>query len=574
MWCWHHIRENLNGLCPACRTPYNADPHAFSAVDRQDIIKKNRDLRAKEKEIKKKELLTPGASISRSLSAGPTVLNVSISGQTATPSIPRSTSSGPQQVDRRQLHNYRVVQRNLVYVIGLPPSCASEEKLRSAEYFGQYGKIGKIVVHRSHSGPTASCSAYITFAYKEDAKASIHVLEAHWFDGHILRASFGTSKYCNNFIRGLPCNNPDCVYLHELGNDEDRFTKAEIQAGQSKLVQVPGVNQVLMTGNGGPSGTGKRPVGEPVLPAPIFIQDIVPQSKAAGQAVQSSSNAAAAVTVAGTAGVPRASSTWGSAGSLSTAGSVSPNSSSSDLKNAATAAVDVQATGATKQLMRVSTEAGAVAPRSSETSTGAPVQTERKPYDQMTRQEKTTEAFRLRAEAELLASAPSSAAAAKSSPLNTDSHADSAAAAGAASGVDAASGAWPHCRPDLHAQLQTACFNGVGRCAVFTVPVSSLSEDSIWSIILQTPTTAGSLDINPYVQFSAPFSELLDLTLPPVDAVSMPGWPKPNRHYLHSSNGAGSDSSKSGTGGVHVTSAGHAALSAILPGVNIRMSGR
>lgn len=34
--CRHHIRENLNGLCPACRTPYNADPHAFSAVDRQE----------------------------------------------------------------------------------------------------------------------------------------------------------------------------------------------------------------------------------------------------------------------------------------------------------------------------------------------------------------------------------------------------------------------------------------------------------------------------------------------------------------------------------------------------------
>ena len=36
MWCWHHIRENLNGLCPNCRTPYNADPHAFSAVGRDE----------------------------------------------------------------------------------------------------------------------------------------------------------------------------------------------------------------------------------------------------------------------------------------------------------------------------------------------------------------------------------------------------------------------------------------------------------------------------------------------------------------------------------------------------------
>ena len=48
-------------------------------------------------------------------------------------------------------------------------------------------------------------------------------------DGHHLRASYGTTKYCNNFIRGVSCSNPDCVYLHELGDDEDRFTKEEIQ---------------------------------------------------------------------------------------------------------------------------------------------------------------------------------------------------------------------------------------------------------------------------------------------------------------------------------------------------------
>ena len=54
--------------------------------------------------------------------------------------------------DRRHLHNYRVIQRNLVYVIGLPGGLGSEDLLRKAEYFGQYGKIGKIVIHRNHSG--------------------------------------------------------------------------------------------------------------------------------------------------------------------------------------------------------------------------------------------------------------------------------------------------------------------------------------------------------------------------------------------------------------------------------------
>jgi CCR4-NOT transcription complex subunit 4 len=131
--------------------------------------------------------------------------------------------------DRRHLHNYRVVQRNLVYVIGIPAYCANEDLLRKAEYFGQYGKIGKIVIHRHHGVAQSTSSVYVTFVYRDDARASIQSLEGFWLDGNLLRASFGTTKYCNNFIRGVPCNNPECVYLHELGDDEDRFTKEEIQ---------------------------------------------------------------------------------------------------------------------------------------------------------------------------------------------------------------------------------------------------------------------------------------------------------------------------------------------------------
>ena len=254
MWCWHHIRENLNGLCPACRSPYQADPHAFSAVDRSEIVKTNRERKQKEKKEKKTD---------KPISTKPVIATVA---------------------DRRHLHNYRVIQRNLVYVIGLPCHFANEDLLRKGEYFGQYGKIGKVVIHRN-PGATASStfSAYVTFVYKEDAKASIHSLEGHMLDGHLLRASFGTTKYCNNFIRGVVCNNPDCVYLHEVGEDEDRFTKEEIQvAVHSKMVQIPGNNQVLVTGGGGPSGSGKRPAGEPILPPPVFYADITPAGSASG----------------------------------------------------------------------------------------------------------------------------------------------------------------------------------------------------------------------------------------------------------------------------------------------------
>lgn len=46
--------------------------------------------------------------------------------------------------NRRDLSNMRVVQRNLVYVTGLPAGLDSEEVLRKPENFGQYGKIYKV----------------------------------------------------------------------------------------------------------------------------------------------------------------------------------------------------------------------------------------------------------------------------------------------------------------------------------------------------------------------------------------------------------------------------------------------
>lgn len=46
-----------------------------------------------------------------------------------------------------------------------------------------------------------------------------------------LRASFGTTKYCTFFLRGTQCSKPDCMYLHELGEEEASFTKEDMQQG-------------------------------------------------------------------------------------------------------------------------------------------------------------------------------------------------------------------------------------------------------------------------------------------------------------------------------------------------------
>jgi RNA recognition motif-containing protein len=156
------------------------------------IIKKNKERIKKEKNDKKVEVKQSSNSNNQSTLTSFQKQSISIS-------------------ERKHLHNYRVIQRNLVYIIGLPNSLASEELLKKPEYFGQYGKITKMVIHKNgaqstttttHSTNGLSISSYVTFQYKEDAKAAIQALEGFWIESHLIRASFGTTKYCNNFIRG------------------------------------------------------------------------------------------------------------------------------------------------------------------------------------------------------------------------------------------------------------------------------------------------------------------------------------------------------------------------------------
>ena len=70
--------------------------------------------------------------------------------------------------DRTELTNMWVIRRNLVYAVGLPPLIANEDTLRKPEYFGQYGKISKIVLNRTNvtSGDPRRASPPMTFVHK------------------------------------------------------------------------------------------------------------------------------------------------------------------------------------------------------------------------------------------------------------------------------------------------------------------------------------------------------------------------------------------------------------------------
>jgi CCR4-NOT transcription complex subunit 4 len=176
MWCWHRIKESESGLCPACRTPYGDDPHEFSAVDMEEVVKANKEKAAAEKREKERQRQQQAAAAGggMGIGGGAGVAGMHIGGG-SDGDLAVATSGGSRghldpPKDRNQLANMRVIRRNLVYGVGLPPSIATEEFLRKPEHFGQYGKISKIVLNRNHNGNgdprRASASAYVTFTHK------------------------------------------------------------------------------------------------------------------------------------------------------------------------------------------------------------------------------------------------------------------------------------------------------------------------------------------------------------------------------------------------------------------------
>jgi CCR4-NOT transcription complex subunit 4 len=109
-FCWHRLKTDGNGLCPACRKGYSENPAHFEPLSEDEIIRINKERR--HKEVNKKQKLSE---------------------------------------TRRHLTDVRVVQKNLVFVVGLSQRLADIEVLKKNEYFGKFGKIMKVVVNPTPS---------------------------------------------------------------------------------------------------------------------------------------------------------------------------------------------------------------------------------------------------------------------------------------------------------------------------------------------------------------------------------------------------------------------------------------
>ncbi|XP_078435372.1 uncharacterized protein LOC144706340 isoform X2 [Wolffia australiana] len=242
VWCWHHIiemaeKDVTDARCPACRSPYDKERIVGTAAKCERVVA---EVNAEKKQK---------------------------------PKIKPKISSDA----RKHLNSVRVIQRNLVYIIGLPSNMADENLLERREYFGQYGKVLKVSISRinggSQQGSNASTfSVYITYAKEDEAIRCIQAVHNFVLEGKPLRACFGTTKYCRAWLRNMTCNNPDCLYLHDVGCQEDSFTKDEVISAYTR-------SRVPLTGSN--SGTAPRRIGS-VLPPPaddLLASTSVPNSK-------------------------------------------------------------------------------------------------------------------------------------------------------------------------------------------------------------------------------------------------------------------------------------------------------
>ncbi len=124
----------------------------------------------------------------------------------------------------QKLSKLRIIQKNLVHFQGFPDTLNSQNLLLQNSHFGKFGKILKIVLvsKNEESNKKKTNSAYITFSKIEEAANAILSMDSLIIENCLVRAFFGTTKYCFHFLNNNECKNKEkCMFIHYIANDND-----------------------------------------------------------------------------------------------------------------------------------------------------------------------------------------------------------------------------------------------------------------------------------------------------------------------------------------------------------------
>ena len=136
----------------------------------------------------------------------------------------------------KNLSKMRIIQKDLVHFQGFPEEMNDVNILSSPEYFGQYGTIKKICLVPKKE-PNSYYSCYITFSSEEEAAYCILAVDSIKIKNKLVRAFFGTTKYCNNFLKGFMCLNKNCKFMHNFADKNDIVIN-DIKFGYSEHINL------------------------------------------------------------------------------------------------------------------------------------------------------------------------------------------------------------------------------------------------------------------------------------------------------------------------------------------------
>lgn len=125
MWCLDRI-VNSDNRCPNCRNSYNPDHYRIVNVPETYCYRENVKTREDEDDD------GDDSSVNRN--------NI---GQTRKGSDHTLSCEDSEFI--QTLRTTRIVQRNLVYLVGMPSDEVDEAVLKSDKMFGRYGELQKVV---------------------------------------------------------------------------------------------------------------------------------------------------------------------------------------------------------------------------------------------------------------------------------------------------------------------------------------------------------------------------------------------------------------------------------------------
>ncbi|KAL6838660.1 hypothetical protein ACP4OV_031374 [Aristida adscensionis] len=220
LWCWHQLME-MDQKCPGCRCVYNKDRIMGTSVSNQMHVLFSHFL---------KELCADKSTLQKEQSKSHKQKHAK--GQLGLPEEPKDPN------------NVRVIQRKLVYIVGMPSELATEKVLRQKNFLGQYGKIENIIIDNVGANQLIPDSGrvYVTFSREDEAIRCIQAVNGYILDGIPLKATFGVTRYCHIWLDNRVCRKPNCSYVHYKASEKDICTKDDVSVVCARLQHLMGID--------------------------------------------------------------------------------------------------------------------------------------------------------------------------------------------------------------------------------------------------------------------------------------------------------------------------------------------